>query len=583
MRSRSRCEVLGRAKVRVCAFFHGANTIGLRRARVNAASSKRRPCELGSRGRAHRSAKRARGRIPNGLSGRQPRGMEGPATQTDGARRRPRAASCQGEGHGSIDSHRAPHLPPVRGHLRPGDRRRRPPRDVDSRRSRRRVQPRLRVPEGCRPGTARCGPRPTAGAPGAARRRARSGVVGRGLRRDRTPPDADRGAARQRRGGAVPRQPDGSQHGALHLRTGAGAGAADEEHLHGQHRRPDSQAAGQRSPVRHLHERRRAGHRSHRLPARPRRQPDGLQRQLVDGARLPGPAARPAGARRPLRRRRPAAQPHRRGSGRARVHPPRHRRAPADGNRPHPVRRRAREARAAGRPRRRRRRGGSGCRAVFARGGGPPLRRVGGDDPPPRARSGGGAARRRLRPHRHLHPAVRHRRELAGRRLQRPDGQPRRPRRRHVSPRAGVRRQQPRDARDRPRRAYRSPPQPRARRARGAGGAAGGLPGRGDRNAGRGTSPRPDHHRRQPGPQHAQRRAPGASPGLARVHGQPRHLSQRDDPPRRRDPARPVAARGGALRRRLSPVRVSQRRPLLARRSSRRPASGRTSGRPCCA
>ena len=64
--------------------------------------------------------------------------------------------------------------------------------------------------------------------------------------------------------------------------------------------------------------------------------------------------------------------------------------------------------------------------------------------------------------------------------------------------------------------------------------------------------------------QHAQQRPPAGAARDARLHGQPRHLPQRDDAPRRRDPARPVAARALALRPRAVPVRHPQRGQLLA-------------------
>ena len=71
-------------------------------------------------------------------------------------------------------------------------------------------------------------------------------------------------------------------------------------------------------------------------------------------------------------------------------------------------------------------------------------------------------------------------------------------------------------------------------------------------------------------------RARGSSAALdvARLHGRDRHLPQRDDPPRRRDPAGAVAARAAALRPRALPARRAQRRQLLAAgvRRRRRPS-----------
>ena len=72
-----------------------------------------------------------------------------------------------------------------------------------------------------------------------------------------------------------------------------------------------------------------ARHRPHRPPADAGRQPAGLQRQPDDRARHARPAARDPRPRRQDRRHRPAAHPHRRGGRRAPLHPPRHRRPAA--------------------------------------------------------------------------------------------------------------------------------------------------------------------------------------------------------------------------------------------------------------
>src|SRR5262249_21924324 len=75
-----------------------------------------------------------------------------------------------------------------------------------------------------------------------------------------------------------------------------------------------------------------------------------------------------------------------------------------------------------------------------------------------------------------------------------------------------------------------TPHDPRARSPRSHGRAPVRLPRRGDRDPGRGPDPRAHHDRRQSGPQHAERRPAGARARRARVHGEPGHLPERDDP-----------------------------------------------------
>ena len=173
-----------------------------------------------------------------------------------------------------------------------------------------------------------------------------------------------------------------------------------------------------------------------------------------------------------------------------------------------------RPRRAAGRAHRRPRRGPRAGRAVHARGG--------------RAAPAGSRRGEIRRLARELAAAptaavygrigtctagVRHAGQLAGRRAQRADRQPR-PRGRRDVP-AGRRRplQRRRRARPRPRRAPRALRQPRARAGRGLRRAAGGVPGRGDRDPGRGPGPRADHAGRQPGPLHAEQRPSRRRPG----------------------------------------------------------------------
>ena len=120
----------------------------------------------------------------------------------------------------------------------------------------------------------------------------------------------------------------------------------------------------------------------------------------------------------------------------------------------------------------------------------------------------------------------------------------------------------------RPRRAARPLALARARAARELRRAARGGARRGDRDARRGAAPRADHARRQPGALDAELGADGARAGGARPVRRGRHLRQRDDAPRRRDPA-------GARRR-------SSARTTTSRSTSSRCATWRTTRRPSC-
>ena len=91
---------------------------------------------------------------------------------------------------------------------------------------------------------------------------------------------------------------------------------------------------------------------------------------------------------------------------------------------------------------------------------------------------------------------------------------------------------------------------------------------------GDGPDPGAVHRRRQPGAVDARRRPARRGARRARLHDQRRQLAERDDPPRRRDPPRPVAARAAAPRRPDLELRGRQRGQLLAGRSSR-PTDGR--------
>ena len=193
------------------------------------------------------------------------------------------------------------------------------------------------------------------------------------------------------------------------------------------------------------------------------------------------------------------------------------------------------------------------------------------EHPPHRARARRRRTRRRLRPDRHLHAGVRHARELARRRAQRAHRQPRPRRAARCSPRP--------------------PPASRTRR---------GTPGSGKRRALRpldaaacAACPRcygelpvaclaeeietPGEGQIRalitvagnPVAEHAERRAPAPRARRARLHGERRHLPERDDAPRRRDPAGAVGARSARTTTSRSTSSRSATSPTTRRRAAR--------------
>ena len=441
--------------------------------------------------------------------------------------------------------------------------------------------------------------------------------MGGGAGRGRAAAAALARGARPRRRGRLRRQPERPQPLDSPLRPRAPEGARDQEHLLGQHGRPDAEAGRGRVHVRHdpLGPGSRRG--PDRPPRHPRRQPARVERQPPHGARhartpAPDPRARregrgrrsapqphrrarrrallpnhgrePAGlqrqhhdragdplahpgdprARRPRRADRPA--PHRDGRGRRRapLHPARHGRAAPLRARARPVRR---GTHGRGLPRRAPERAGRGARAyagLRARAGQRRLRDRGRGHPPDGARAGRRAERRRLRPDRHLHAGVRHAGQLAGGRVERAHREPGSPRRRDVPPRRRRAVEFAGHARPRSRRDFRPLEQQGARLAGGLRRAARLLPRGGNRHAGRRPGPRPDHDRWQPHREHPERRPPHAGGREPRLHAVDRRLPERDDAPRGRHPARPLAAPAPALRRRALPARRAQRGQLLA-------------------
>ena len=320
-----------------------------------------------------------------------------------------------------------PHLPPLRGHLRPRGRRSRA-RDVVAHPRRRggRLQPRLPLPEGHR----RCkhaarGPRPAAHAAGARRRR-RASSRSPGTRRS---PRSTRGLspilerARPRRGGRLPRQPERPQPVAALLygpRAAEGARhAATSSPPAPSTRCPSTCRAGLMF----------GGALSIPVPDVDRTDyllilganPLASNGSLLTAPDMRGRLRAHPRARGQGRGGRPAPQPHRRGRRRAPLHPPGHRRAPA-------VRAWCTRCSTRGWPTpgagRACRTGSTRCEAagarLHARGGG--AARAASRP----TRSGGMArelagrrARRRVRAHRHLHAGVRHAGQLAGGRAER--------------------------------------------------------------------------------------------------------------------------------------------------------------------
>ena len=353
------------------------------------------------------------------------------------------------------------------------------------------------------------------------------------------------------------------------------------EHLHGVDRRPDAEAGVGRADVRDDPVGPDPGRRPLRPPAAARREPARLERQ---------PAHRARHARAAARRSASAAA---RSSWWTRAgHAPPRRRTSTTSSSPAPTRccsprwparssRRGSTSPGAldGAPERARRGADAGAR-LPAGGRGRRLRGRGRGDPSNGARAGGRRARRRVRAHRHLHAGVRHPRELARGRAERAHREPRPRGRRPVHARRGRARRTPPGA------APGAPPtfgrwtQPRARAAGAVRRAARCRAGGGDRHPRRGPGARAHHGRRQSAPlDPEQRPARGRGRG-PRLHALDRHLRERDDPPRGRDPARARAAREGALR-----PRASTSSPRATSRTTRRRSSSaraRPSGRSSC-
>ena len=455
------------------------------------------------------------------------------------------------------------------------------PGDTDPRRSRRRVQPRLHLPEGIDAQAAPRGPRPPAHAAGAPRRRARR--PRRGTRRSPRSSAAWRRSSRRHGRDAVAvylGNPNAHSLAGMLYGKALIKAIGSTQRLHGEHRRPAPQGAVGGADVRRRLDRARARRRPHRLLADARRQPLRVERQPGDGTRLAGAHRGAAGPRRQARRRRPAAQPHGRGGRRV------DRRASRAATRSSSPRWCASCSTRTSSTSATWRRTSRASIASVRRW--PPF----GPDEVADVTGVDAATIRRLA--RELAAAPRA--AVYGRigtttaefgtvaswlvdvlnictgNLDRPGGAMFTTpavggANTHGTPRVGrgVRPNHPRSrVRDLARHVRRAP-----RR----------LPRRGDRDAGTGSDPGAGVRRRQPGAVAAQRRAPRRRPGVARADGVRRHLPQRDVTARRRDPPGAVGAGEGALRRRPAAAGGAQRRQLVGRRCCRCPTASPTSGR----
>ena len=439
---------------------------------------------------------------------------------------------------------------------------------------------RLHLPEGLDPQAAARGPRPAArpaDPPGRrpGHRHLGRGQLGRGVRRDRAGPDRRCSTHHGRDAVALYLgNPIGPHAGGRALQPRRCAKAlGTQQRVLGQHRRPDAQARVERPAVRQ---------RRCSIPVPDLDRTDYLLMLganpwesngiAVHRARLPRPAQGHPGPGRQGRRGRSAAHPHRRGGRRARRHPTRHRRPPAGGHDPRAVRRgpgRPRARLAA--PPRRRRRGARRGRAVHPGGGGRPsaastpttIRRLARElAAAPTAAVYGRIGTHTVEFGTVASWAVDVLNVLTGN-LDRPGGV--------MFPLA---------AHDRADRA-----RARAAASRSAATAAGSRASprcSGEfpvatladeiETPGRGPDPGADHRRRQPGAVHARQRPARRRARRARLHGQRRHLPQRDHPARQRDPAAAVAA--GAQRvppGLLRAGRAQLRRMVAADPRARRP------------
>ena len=412
--------------------------------------------------------------------------------------------------------------------------------------------------------------------------------MGRGVRRDRARGSAPiRRAARARRVGDLPRQPERAQPRRRCSTTACCSRRSARSNVYSrEHRRPDAEAGRGRAACS-------AAALTIPVPDVDRTDyllmlganPFASNGSLCTAPDFPGrlQALRARGGK--ARRRRPAADEDGRGGRRARCHPARHRRAASCSRSSHVLFAEGLvDLGRARRPCERARRGRGGWPRPFT-----PERVAPAVRHRRRRRSGGIARELAAAPTAAVygrigtsHAGVRHARVVARRRRSTsspatstaPGGA--------MFTHAGRRRpQHARRAGQGPRRALRPRRSRGARAARVASASCPvGVPGRGDRDAGRRPDPRADHA--SPATRCSRRRTASrldARARVARLHGERRHLPERDDAARRRDPARRRRRCSARTTTSRSTARDAQRRELLAAGAAARAGRSPTSGR----
>ncbi len=389
--------------------------------------------------------------------------------------------------------------------------------------------------------------------------------MGGSVGRDRRSVAGADGRARARGRGRLPRQPQRPQPGGDALQPHPAAAPRHEAPVQRVDGGSDAPAGGGRVRVRHPGDGAGARPRPDGVPGGARREPLRLQRQPVHRAGLSGPDRSDARSGWVPRGGGPASVANGGGGGSVAADPA------GDGR---PVPGRAGHDDGAGRQRRRRwcrppcarpGRGGAGAGAVHAGGRGRghgccSRAHTAGGQRAGRGRQGEGWQRvwaHRLHDHR-----VRHAQLVADRCRQHRLGQPGPAGRGNAAHPGGRRRVHQGQAGNGPWLLDRAWADRGAGPAGGDGGVPGCRPGRRDHRRRRRPHPGVDHGGRQPGVEHSEQRAAGCGTGEARLHGQCRHVPQRDHPPRRRHPAAALAVAAQPLRRVAAPVRRAQRRQL---------------------
>ena len=162
--------------------------------------------------------------------------------------------------------HPSPNLPAVRGVLRPGTHRSRRPGPERTRPRRGRAQHRVHLPQGRRTAGPARGPGPTAHATHQAQWRVRDRQLARGVCRDRAPPARGDSGPWPRRGGRGGRQSGGPQDRSVAVPAAPAQGPGNAQFLQRGHAGPDSAPPRERTDVRPMDDRARAGRSWSALP-----------------------------------------------------------------------------------------------------------------------------------------------------------------------------------------------------------------------------------------------------------------------------------------------------------------------------